>query len=180
MAARLLETYRNEIVPKMIERFGFKNKYQVPHVAKIVLNVGLGEAAQDKKHMDGVVQEIAAISGQQPVVTKAKKAIAGFKIRKGSPVGCRVTLRKAKMYEFLDRLVNVVLPRIRDFQGVSSTSFDEKGNYSFGITEQAIFPEIDVDKIQLVHGMDITIVTNAKNKEESYELLSLFGMPFKR
>lgn len=180
MAPRLLEKYKKEITPKMMEKFGFKNVHQVPYLQKVVLNVGLGEASQDKKHIDGALAELATITGQKAAITKAKKAIAGFKIRKGSIVGCKVTLRKAKMYEFLDRLINVALPRIRDFQGVSAKSFDEGGNYSFGITEQGIFPEIDVDKIQLTHGMDITIVTTSQNKEESFALLSFFGMPFKR
>ncbi len=177
---RLLERYAKEIVPKMMEKFGFKNPLAVPRLEKIVVNVGLGEASQDKKIMDTVVQEMAQITGQRPVVTKAKKAIAGFKIRKGSLVGCKVTLRKKRMYEFLDRLINVALPRIRDFQGLPSDSFDERGNYSFGIEEQGIFPEIDIDKIELVHGMDIVIVTTAKNSREGLELLRLFGMPFKR
>jgi len=177
---RLLEKYKNEIIPALKEKFGLKNVYEVPRLVKIVLNVGLGEAAADKKLMEGVVSELATITGQKPSVTTAKKAIAGFKIRKGSLVGCRVTLRRSRMYEFLDRLVNIALPRIRDFRGVSPDSFDEKGNYSMGITEQGIFPEIEADKIQLVHGMDITIVTKAANKEESFELLSAFGMPFRK
>ena len=180
MTPRLFEKYKNEITPKLMEKFGFKNVHQVPKIEKIILNVGLGEAVQDKKHLDNVVIELAAITGQRPVETKSKKAIAGFKIRKGIPIGCKVTLRKIRMYEFLDRLVNVALPRIRDFRGVPTTSFDEKGNYSFGITEQGIFPELEADKIQLTHGMDITIVTSTDKKEESFELLSLFGMPFKR
>ena len=180
MKPRLLERYKKEIVPKMMEGFGFKNVYQVPRLSKIVVNVGLGEAVQDKKIMDAVLLEMAQITGQKPVITVAKKAIAGFKIRKGSLVGCKVTLRRARMYEFMDRLVNVALPRIRDFRGVSPTSFDESGIYSFGINEQGIFPEIEIDKIPLVHGMDITIVTTAKNKEESFQLLSMFGMPFRR
>ena len=180
MAPRLKEKYKKEIVPKMMERFGFKNALEVPRISKIVVNVGLGEALEDKKLLDGVVREIAQITGQRPAVTKAKKAIAGFKIRKGSAVGCRVTLRRERMYEFLDRLLNVALPRIRDFRGVPQDSFDASANYSLGINEQGIFPEIDVDKIQLVHGMDITIVTTAKKREEGYELLNLFGMPFKR
>ncbi len=180
MIPRLLERYRSEIAPKMMERFALKNAYQVPQLEKIVVNVGLGEAAADKKLLDVVVQEIAQITGQRPAVTKAKKAIAGFKIRKDSLVGCKVTLRKARMYEFLDRLINVALPRIRDFRGISDKSFDEKGNYSFGITEQGIFPEIEIDKVQIIHGMDITIVTTAGNRERSLELLRLFGMPFKR
>lgn len=180
MVPRLLEKYKSEITPKIMESRKLKSAYQVPRVSKVVLNVGLGEAAQDKKLIDSVMNDLAQITGQKPSLTLAKKAIAGFKIRKGSVVGCRVTLRRVRMYEFLDRLINVALPRIRDFRGVEGTSFDEKGNYSFGITEQGIFPEIDIDKIQKVHGMDITIVTTAKNKEESFELLSLFGMPFKR
>jgi large subunit ribosomal protein L5 len=180
MVPRLLEKYRKEVVPKMMEHFGFTNMYEVPRLVKIVVNVGLGEAVQDKKFMDSVTAEIADITGQKPIITKAKKAIAGFKIRKGSLVGCKVTLRRARMYEFLDRLVNVAIPRIRDFRGVPQGSFDNSGNYSLGITEQAIFPEINVDKILLVHGMDITIVTTAKKKEQTFELLSLFGMPFKR
>lgn len=180
MTPRLFEKYKNEITPKLMEKFGFKNVHQVPKIEKIILNVGLGEAVQDKKHLDNAVIELATITGQRPVETKSKKAIAGFKIRKGIPIGCKVTLRKIRMYEFLDRLVNVALPRIRDFRGVPTTSFDEKGNYSFGITEQGIFPELEADKIQLTHGMDITIVTSTDKKEESFELLSLFGMPFKR
>jgi large subunit ribosomal protein L5 len=180
MTPRLFEKYKKEITPKLMEKFGFKNIHQVPKIEKIILNVGLGEAVQDKKHLDNVIVELASITGQHPVATLSKKAIAGFKIRKGIPVGCKVTLRKARMYEFLDRLLNIALPRIRDFRGVSAASFDEKGNYSFGITEQGIFPELEADKIQLTHGMDITIVTNTDNKEESFELLSLFGMPFKR
>jgi len=180
MVPRLLDQYRNEIVPKLKESFGYTNNLAVPRIQKMVVNVGLGEAAQDKKLMDGVLEETAKITGQRPSVTKAKKAIAGFKIRKGSLVGCRVTLRRAHMYEFLDRLINIALPRIRDFRGVSATGFDNGGNYSFGITEQGIFPEIDIDKIQITHGMDITIVTSAKTKEESKELLKHFGMPFSR
>lgn len=180
MIPRMQEKYRTEIVPKMMETFGFKNVYQVPHITKVVVNIGLGEAVADKKIMDGVAEELGRITGQKPLITLAKKDIANFKIRKGVIVGCKVTLRKAIMYEFLDRFINVALPRIRDFRGVSGKSFDESGNYSMGITEQGIFPEIDVDKIQMVHGMDITIVTNGKNKKESFELLRLFGMPFKR
>ncbi|UCD55192.1 MAG: 50S ribosomal protein L5 [Candidatus Omnitrophota bacterium] len=180
MVLRLLEKYKNDIVPKMAEKFGFKNIYEVPRLVKIVINVGLGEAAHDKKVLDGVMRDIAEITGQKPAFTKARKAIAGFKIRKGSLIGCKVTLRRARMYEFLDRLINVALPRIRDFRGVSADSFDESGNYSLGITEQGIFPEIEIDKIQMVHGMDIAIVTTAKNRTEAFELLNLFGMPFKK
>lgn len=180
MIPRLAEKYRNEIVPKMMERFGFKNRLEVPRIKKILVNVGYGEAAQDAKLMDDLVKEIAAIAGQMPAVTMAKKAIAGFKIRKGSLVGCRATLRKARMYEFMDRLINVAIPRIRDFRGLSPDSFDQGGNYSFGISEQSIFPELEIDKIKVVHGMDITIVMNAKSKEEAFELLRYFGVPFKR
>jgi len=180
MVPRFAEKYRKEIVPKMMEKFGFKNIYIVPRLVKIVLNVGLGEAAQDKKLIDGVMKSMADITGQKPAVTRAKKAIAGFKIRKDSLMGCKVTLRRARMYEFLDRFINVALPRIRDFRGVPASSFDERGNYSLGITEQGIFPEIEIDKIQMVHGMDITIVTTATKKDTAFELLSLFGMPFKR
>ncbi|MFH1380885.1 MAG: 50S ribosomal protein L5 [Candidatus Omnitrophota bacterium] len=180
MSPRLFERYKSEIVPKLMEKCGFKNIHEVPRLSKIVINVGLGEAVQDKKLLDGVVEEVACITGQRPTVTLTKKAIAGFKIRKGLPVGCKVTLRKDRMYEFLDRLINVVLPRIRDFRGISSKSFDEAGNYSFGLQEQGVFPEINVDKIQIVHGMDISIITTAKTKEESMELLTYFGMPFNK
>lgn len=180
MIPRMLEKYKKEIVPKMMERFGLKNIYEVPRLLKIVVNVGLGAAAQDKKVIDGIVHEMASIAGQRPTITKAKKAIAAFKIREGSLVGCKVTLRKVRMYEFLDRLINVALPRIRDFRGVSRDGFDEAGNYSIGLTEQGIFPEIVIDKVQIVHGMDITMVTTGTNKEQSFELFNLFGMPFKR
>ena len=177
---RLLEKYRQEIVPEIMKKFGLKNTLEVPKIKKVVINVGLGEAVQDKKILDGVMQEMAQITGQHPSVTKAKKAIAGFKIKKGMPVGCRVTLRKAHMYEFLDRLINVAIPRIRDFRGLPAGSFDNNGNYSFGLTEQAIFPEIDMDKVTITHGMDITIVTDSGSKEKSRALLSLFRMPFKK
>jgi len=175
---RLLERYRNEIVLEMSKAFNYKNKLQVPKLEKIVINVGLGEATQDIKFLEATQNELAVITGQRPVITKAKKAIANFKIRKGSPIGCKVTLRRARMYEFLDRLIAVAIPRIRDFRGLPASSFDESGNYSFGLNEQLIFPEVDVDKVAKVHGMDITIVTTAKNKEEAYGLLQMFGMPF--
>lgn len=179
MIPRLQERYKTEIIPRLMERFGFKNVYMVPRLKKIVLNVGMGEAAQDKKILESVMKEIAEITGQKPAPTTAKKAIAGFKTRKGAFLGCMVTLRRARMYEFLDKLLNVALPRIRDFRGVSAKSFDKDGNYSFGITEQVIFPEIDADKIGKVHGMDITLVIRSGAKEESFELLKLFGMPFR-
>lgn len=175
---RLLERFRGEITDEMMKIFGYKNRMQVPKISKIVINAGLGEAAQDAKIMESAVSQISMIAGQKPVVTKAKKAIANFKIRKGSAVGCKVTLRRAIMYEFLDRLISVAIPRIRDFRGLSPDSFDAQGNYSFGLNELVIFPEVDVDKLVKVHGMDITITTTAKGRKESYELLRLFGMPF--
>lgn len=177
---RLLETYRNNIVPEMMKAFGYKNQMQVPKLKKIVINVGLGEATQDIKMLEAAQNELAAITGQKAVTTRAKKAIANFKIRKGSAIGCKVTLRRYMMYEFLDRMISVAIPRIRDFRGLPSNSFDGSGNYSFGLNEQVIFPEIDVDKVMKAHGMDITIVTNAKNEKEAFELLKLFGMPFKK
>lgn len=175
---RLLERYRSEISADMIKIFGYRNKLAVPRLDKIVVNVGLGEAAQDIKILDNAQREISMITGQKPVVTRAKKAIANFKIRKGSSIGCKVTLRKSMMYEFLDRLISVTIPRIRDFRGLSVKSFDGSGNYSFGLSEQAIFPEIDADKIMKVYGMDITIVTTAKTDKETFELLRLIGIPF--
>jgi large subunit ribosomal protein L5 len=175
---RMLERYRSEIVPEMMKLFGYKNSMQVPRLEKIVINVGLGEATQDIKLLDSAQQELAMITGQKPVVTKAKKAIANFKIRRGSSIGCKVTLRRARMYEFLDRLISVSIPRIRDFRGLSPDSFDQGGNYSFGLSEQLIFPEIDADKVMKPHGMDITIATTAKDKKEAFELLRLIGMPF--
>ena len=177
---RLLIRYREEISPEMMKLFGYKNKLQVPRIKKIVLNVGLGEATQDIKFLEAAQSELAAITGQKPVVTRAKKAIANFKIRKGSAIGCKVTLRRSMMYEFLDRLVSITVPRIRDFRGLPTDSFDKGGNYSFGLNEQGIFPEIDADKIMKAHGMDITIVTTAKTKDEAFNLLKLFGMPFKK
>ena len=179
--SRLLKRYREEIVPEMMKRFGYKNPWQVPRLEKIVINMGRGgEAMADRKILDTAVEELALISGQRPVITRGKKSISNFKLRKGAPIGCRVTLRKKIMYEFFDRLVNVVLPRIRDFQGLNSSSFDKEGNFSLGIREQIIFPEIDYDKVSKVNGMDITIVTSAKKKEEVKELFILLGMPFKR
>lgn len=177
---RLLERYKSEVTPEMMNIFGYKNALAVPRVEKVVINVGLGEAVQDIKLLDAAQNELAMITGQKPVVTKAKKAIANFKIRKGSSIGCKVTLRKAMMYEFLDRLISVSIPRIRDFRGLSTKSFDRSGNYSFGLSEQGIFPEVDADKITKVHGMDITIVTTAKTEKEAYELLRLIGVPFSK
>ena len=175
---RLLEKYQKEIIPKMQERFGYSSPMQVPVVEKVVINMGVGEAINDIKILDKAAEELAVITGQKPIVRRAKKAIANFKIREDLPIGCKVTLRKRRMYEFLDRLLNVALPRIRDFRGMSPDSFDQHGNYSLGLREQGIFPEIDIDKIQRAQGMDITIVTSAKNTPEAYELLKLLGMPF--
>jgi large subunit ribosomal protein L5 len=177
---RLLIKYNEEITPEMRKLFGYKNNLEVPRLKKIVLNVGLGEATQDIKFLESAQNELAAITGQKPVVTRAKKAIANFKIRKGSAIGCKVTLRRAMMYEFLDRLISITVPRIRDFRGLPGNSFDKGGNYSFGLNEQGIFPEIDADKIMKTHGMDITIVTTAKSRDEAFGLLKLFGMPFKK
>jgi large subunit ribosomal protein L5 len=180
MVPRLLEAYRKEIIPQMASKFSLKNSLAVPRIDKIVVNMGVGEALQDIKTLDKAMEELAIITGQRPAIRRAKKAIANFKIRQGNPIGCKVTLRKVMMYEFLDRLVNVVLPRIRDFRGMSAESFDEAGNYSFGLTDQSVFPEIDHDKATRLQGMDITIVIrNSKSKEQSLELLRLFGMPFK-
>jgi len=176
---RLLEKYRNEISPKMMETFNLKNKLAVPRIEKIVVNMGVGEGAQDIKILEKSMDEMAVITGQKPILRRAKKAIANFKIRDGHPVGCKVTLRRAMMYEFMDRLVNVTLPRIRDFRGVSPDAFDQAGNYTLGLTEQTIFPEIEYDRITRTQGMDITfVIKNAKTKEQARELLRLFGMPF--
>lgn len=177
---RLKDKYANEIVPAMMERFQLSNRLKVPKLKKIVINMGLGQAAQDNKIIEDAIKELSLIAGQHPVATRAKKAIASFKIRKGSIVGCKVTLRKNIMYEFLDRLISVVIPRIKDFRGLSPNSFDGRGNYAFGLTEHAVFPEIDVDKINLIKGMDIIIHTSAKINEEARELLKMFGMPFRR
>lgn len=180
MAAHLLERYRNEIAPKMLETFSLKNKMAVPRLEKIVVNMGVGEALTDIKILEKAMEELALITGQRPILRRAKKAIANFKIKEGQPIGCKVTLRRTIMYEFLDRLLNIALPRIRDFRGVSPDAFDQKGNYTLGIAEQIIFPEIEYDKITRPQGMDITLVIkNVKSKEEAKELLRLFGMPFK-
>lgn len=180
MAARMREKYTSEIVPALMKEFGFKNTMQVPKFVKVVVNVGLGEAIQNPKLLDGAVKEMESITGQKAVVNKARKSIAAFKLREGMPVGCSVTLRSEKMWEFLDRLVNVALPRIRDFKGVSGKAFDGRGNYSLGLKEQFIFPEIDYDKVDMVHGMDIAIVTTARNDEEGKALLRHLGMPFRK
>lgn len=177
--ARLQEYYRDVVVKKLTERFGYKNVMEVPRITKISLNMGLGEAVGDKKVIENAMEDMAKIVGQRPIVTKARKSIAGFKIREGWPIGCKVTLRRQRMYEFLDRLVNIALPRVRDFRGVSGKSFDGRGNYSMGVREQIIFPEIDYDKIDAVRGMDITITTTAGTDEEAKALLEAFDFPFK-
>ncbi|MCD8325256.1 MAG: 50S ribosomal protein L5 [Lachnospiraceae bacterium] len=176
--ARLKETYQNEIVDAMTKKFGYKNIMEVPKLDKIVVNMGVGEAKDNAKALEGAVRDLEAITGQKAVITRAKNAIANFKIREGMAIGCKVTLRGEKMYEFLDRLVNLALPRVRDFRGVNPNSFDGRGNYALGIKEQLIFPEIEYDKIDKVRGMDIIIVTTAKTDEEARELLRLFNMPF--
>jgi large subunit ribosomal protein L5 len=179
MATRLQEKYKNEVVPELARIFSYKNALQAPRLKKIVVNMGVGEALTDNKILDKAMDEMGLITGQRPVVTRAKKAVANFKIRQGVPVGCFVTLRRQHMYEFLDRLISVALPRIRDFRGLNPDAFDKKGNYSMGITEQAVFPEIDVDKVSRVQGMDITFVIQSRSPKESYEFLRLMGMPFK-
>ncbi len=175
---RLKDEYENRIIPALMERFGFKNKMEVPRLEKIVINVGIGEMAHQKDLIEPIRNELATISGQRPALTRAKKSISNFKIRDGSPVGYKVTLRGKRMYEFLDRLINFVIPRIRDFRGVPKGSFDQHGNYTLGIKEQVIFPELELDKIPMTHGMDVCFVTTADNKDEAYALLESFGMPF--
>lgn len=176
---RLKGTYRKEILPALMSDLGYKNTMQVPKIEKIVINMGVGEATQNSKALDGAIEDLTIIAGQKPIIRRAKKSIAGFKLRENMPVGVKVTLRGDMMYEFLDRLLSTALPRIRDFRGISPKSFDGRGNYSFGVTEQLIFPEIDYDKIDKIRGMDITIVTTAKTDEEGRQLLKKFGFPFK-
>ena len=177
--ARLQQHYREKLVPELIAKFGYKSPMQVPRLTKITLNMGVSEAVADKKVMEHAVSDLTKISGQKPVVTKAKKAIAGFKIREEQAIGCMVTLRGVRMFEFLDRFVTVALPRVRDFRGISGRAFDGRGNYTFGLTEQSVFHEIDQDKIDRTRGMDITVVTTATNNEEGRALLRLLGFPFK-
>jgi large subunit ribosomal protein L5 len=179
MTGKLAEQYQSIIVPKLKEQFGYTNIHQVPKVIKITVNRGLGEASQNAKALESSLKELAVITGQKPVVTRAKKAIAGFKIRQGMPVGVMVTLRSDKMYSFLERLINLALPRIRDFRGISSKSFDGHGNYSLGVKEQLIFPEIEYDSIDQIRGMDISIITTANTDEEGRALLAAMGMPFR-
>ena len=176
--ARLKQKYQDEVVPEMMKEFSYKNTMQVPRLEKITVNVGLGEATQNIKALDTAVVEVTAITGQKPVVTRAKKAIANFKLREGVPIGCMVTLRRDRMYEFLDRLIHVALPRVRDFKGISDRSFDGRGNYSLGLREQIIFPEIQVDKVDKTRGMTVSFITTAKTDPEGRSLLKLLGMPF--
>ena len=176
--SRLKETYQNEIVDAMIKKFGYKNIMEVPKLDKIVINMGVGEAKENAKILESAMKDLEIIAGQKPITTKAKNSIANFKIREGMPIGCKVTLRGEKMYEFLDRLVNLALPRVRDFRGVNSNAFDGRGNYALGIKEQLIFPEIEYDKVDKVRGMDIIFVTTANTDEEARELLTQFNMPF--
>ena len=176
--SRLKEFYEAEVVPKMTEKFSYKNKMAVPKLEKIVINMGVGEAKENAKVLDGAVKDLATISGQKPQITKAKKSIANFKLREGVKIGCKVTLRGDRMYEFADRLINIALPRVRDFRGVKANSFDGRGNYTMGIKEQLIFPEIEYDKVDKVRGMDVIFVTTAKTDEEARELLRQFNMPF--
>jgi large subunit ribosomal protein L5 len=176
---RLQTEYQEQIIGQLKERFGFKSVMQVPRMEKITLNMGVGEAIADKKVMDHAVADLRAIAGQQPIVTYARKAVAGFKIREGWPIGCKVTLRRERMYEFLDRLVSVAIPRIRDFRGLSAKAFDGRGNYSMGVREQIMFPEIDYDKIDVIRGLDITITTSARTDEEGRALLEAFKFPFR-
>ena len=176
--SRLKDFYEAEIIPEMTKKFSYKNKLAIPKLEKIIINMGVGEARENAKVLDGAVNDMTIISGQKPMITKAKKSIANFKLREGMNIGCKVTLRGARMYEFADRLINIALPRVRDFRGVKANSFDGRGNYTMGIKEQLIFPEIEYDKVDKIRGMDIVFVTTAKTDEEARELLRLFGMPF--
>jgi len=178
--SRLKDLYNSQIKNDLREKFNYKNVMEIPKLEKIVINIGVGEAVTNSKALDAAVNDLTAIAGQKPIITRAKKSIANFKIRENMPIGCKVTLRGEKMYEFLDKLINIAIPRVRDFRGVRATSFDGRGNYSLGIKEQLIFPEIDYDKIDQVRGMDIIMVTSAKTDEEARELLRAFGMPFKK
>jgi large subunit ribosomal protein L5 len=177
--ASLKAFYTNEVCPRLVERFGYKNRMQIPRLEKIVLNIGLGEAIQNIKMLDAAAAELASIAGQRPVITRAKKSIAAFKLREGMPIGCAVTLRQARMYDFFSKLVNIALPRVRDFRGISVKAMDGRGNYTLGIREHIIFPEIDYDKIEKIKGLNVTIVTSAETDAEGRELLRLMGMPFR-
>ncbi|WP_084489585.1 50S ribosomal protein L5 [Clostridiisalibacter paucivorans] len=180
MISRLKEKYVSEVAPALMEKFKYKNMMEVPKIEKVTINMGVGEAKENAKLLESAIEEMAIIAGQKPVITKAKKSVSNFKIREGMPVGCKVTLRGEKMYSFLDKFMNIALPRVRDFRGVSSTAFDGRGNYALGVKEQLIFPEIEYDKIDRIKGMDIIIVTTAETDEEAREFLALMGMPFKK
>jgi large subunit ribosomal protein L5 len=180
MGARLQEKYKSDVVPSLIDRFNFSSVMQVPKIEKVVINMGVGEAVTNSKALDSAVSDIELITGQKPIITRAKKSIAGFKLREGMPIGVKVTLRGERMYHFLDKLFNVALPRVRDFRGVSAKAFDGRGNYTLGLKEQLIFPEVEYDKVDKVRGMDIVIVTTSKNDEECRELLTQLGMPFQK
>ncbi|MDD4547460.1 MAG: 50S ribosomal protein L5 [Bacilli bacterium] len=177
---RLKEKYNKEIIPSLMEKYNYKSVMEVPKIDKIVVNIGVGDASHNSKMLEGALRDLEAITGQKPVTTKAKKAIAGFKLREGQAIGCKVTLRGENMYNFLDKLISITLPRVRDFRGISSKAFDGRGNYTLGLTEQLIFSEIEYDNVVKVRGMDIVFVTTAKTNEESYDLLKGFGMPFKK
>ena len=180
MTPRLQEKYRNEVAPALKEKFGHSNPLSLPRLEKIVVNMGVGSATQEKKHLEAAVEALAQIAGQKPMVTTARKAVAGFRLREGMAIGCKVTLRRARMFEFLDRLVSLALPRVRDFRGVSTTAFDGHGNYSLGLTEQLVFPELNPDKFTRVQGMNISMVTSTESDDEARELLRLLGLPFQR
>ncbi len=180
MVPRLKELYRQEVLPALMKEFGYKNVMRVPRLEKIVLNMGMGEALQNPRALDSASEDVATVTGQKPVITRAKRSIANFKVRQGNPIGLMVTIRGDRMYEFFDRMVNAALPRIRDFRGVSNKAFDGRGNYSLGIREQLIFPEIDYDKIDRIRGMQLTLITTARSDEEGKRLLELMGMPFSR
>lgn len=177
---RLIDEYKKNIIPSMMKKFSYKNIMQVPKIEKIVINIGVGEAKENSKFLESAMEELSTIAGQKPHITKAKKAISNFKLRAGTPIGCCVTLRNWRMFEFLDRLIAIAIPRFRDFRGLSTTAFDGRGNYNFGIKEQVVFPEIDYDKVEKIRGMNITLTTTANSDEEALELLGLFGMPFKK
>jgi large subunit ribosomal protein L5 len=180
MASRLKEKYRQEVAPSLQKDFNYSNPMQIPGVNKVVVNIGMGEVIQNAKAMDAAIADLSTITGQRPVITRAKRSVAAFKLREGMPIGCMVTLRGERMYQFLDKLINVALPRIRDFQGISPEAFDGRGNYTLGLREQLVFPEIDYDKVDKVRGMEVSIVTTARTDEEGRRLLALMGMPFKK
>jgi large subunit ribosomal protein L5 len=180
MAARLKEKYRQDVVPALRKEFNYKNPMQVPTINKVVVNIGMGEVIQNAKAMDAAVSDLATITGQRPVITRARRSVAAFKLREGMQIGCMVTLRGERMYQFLDKLINVALPRLRDFQGVSPEAFDGRGNYTLGLREQLVFPEIDYDKVDKVRGMEVSVVTTARTDEEGRRLLALMGMPFRK